>query len=235
MLKETLTLGMNLLKKVVKAAFELGKTIARVHQADGRVHLQDRGAPDRSRAGSRRRQVVDILETVVGASYFVFRKIVNAVLQALGPVGDVLGWLLDRGEALASALWREAVLAIRFVKKSVTEMLDWAAAQTQAAFDRIIELCEDVGAAVTEVIDWAIARGDDVLEVLGGLWERVGNSIDYALNYLETDFIPGIAKFVKGALGAGYRTGQAHRVGGRARPSRSRWKWCAARSRPASP
>jgi hypothetical protein len=129
---------------------------------------------------------------------------VNAVLQALGPVGDVLGWLLDRGEQLASALWREAVLAIRFVKKSVSEILDWAASQTQAIFERLIQLCEDVGAAVTEIIDWGIARGQDVLEVLGGLWERIGNSVDYALNYLATDFIPGIAKFVKGALGVGY-------------------------------
>ena len=57
----------------------------------------------------------------------MFRKIVNGVLQALGPVGDVFEWLLDRGEALASDLWREAVLAVRFVKKSVDEILDWAA------------------------------------------------------------------------------------------------------------
>jgi hypothetical protein len=61
-----------------------------------------------------------------------------------------------------------------------------------------------VGAAITEIIDWGIARGQDMLDVLGGLWERIGNSVDYALNYLATDFIPGIAKFVKGALGAGY-------------------------------
>jgi len=119
-------------------------------------------------------------------------------------VGDILGWLLDRGEALASALWREAVLAIRFVKKSVSEILDWAAAQTQAAFERMIQLCEDVGAAVTEVIDWAVARGADALDLLGSVWEKVGNSITYALNYLEHDFLPGVAKFVKGALAAGY-------------------------------
>jgi hypothetical protein len=128
---------------------------------------------------------------------------VNGILQALGPVGDILGWLLDRGEALASALWREAVLAIRFVKKSVSEILDWAATQAQAVFDRLIQLCEDVGAAVTDIIDWGIARGQQALEILGALWERVGNSIEYALNYFEKDFIPGIAKFVKGALSAG--------------------------------
>jgi hypothetical protein len=82
-------------------------------------------------------------------------------------------------------------------------MLDWAAAQSAAVFDRIIVLCEDIGAAVTETIDWAIARGGDALEVIGGLWDRLGNSVFYALNYLENDFLPGIAKFVKGALAAG--------------------------------
>jgi hypothetical protein len=115
----------------------------------------------------------------------------------------VLGWLLDRGEAFASRLWRDAVQAIRFVKRSVTEILDWAAEQTLAMFERIVQLCEEVGAAVTEAIDWAIARGNDALELLGSLWDRVGNSVIYALNYLEHDFIPGVAKFVKGALGAG--------------------------------
>ena len=110
---------------------------------------------------------------------------------------------LDRGEALASELWREAVLAIRFVKSSVTDILDWAAQKAQDVFERIVQLCENVGAAVTEAIDWAIARGQDALEVLGGIWDRIGNSVIYALNYLETDFIPGIAKFVKGAIGAG--------------------------------
>jgi hypothetical protein len=129
-------------------------------------------------------------------------------LQALGPVGDILGWLLDRGEALASALWREAVQAIRFVKKSVTEILDWAATQEAALFDKLIQLCEEVGSKVTEILDWAAARGDDMLDILGGIWDRIGNSVLYALNYLETDFIPGVAKFVEGALKAGFAIAQ---------------------------
>jgi hypothetical protein len=149
-------------------------------------------------------KAVDFLEAVASSTYFEFRRIVNGVLQALGPVGDVLDWLLDRGEQLASALWREAVLAIRFVKKGVSEVLDWAATQAQDVFDRMIQLCEEAGAAVTEMIDWGIARGQDALEILGGLWDRVGNSVVYALNYIEKDFIPGLAKFVKGALAAGF-------------------------------
>src|SRR6478736_3573325 len=115
------------IKKVVEAFFALGKALVTLLKETLTLGMA-------------------LLKKVVTESYFVFRKIINAVLQALGPVGDILGWLLDRGEALASALWREAVLAIRFVKKSVTEILDWAAEQTQAALERIIQLCEDVGA-----------------------------------------------------------------------------------------
>ena len=203
LLKETLNLAMNLLKEVVKAAFALGKTIIEFtrQMIEFTYRTAARLIDAALQVGAK---VVDILESVAKSSYFIFRKIVNAVLQALGPVGDILGWLLARGEALASALWREAVLAIRFVKKSVVEVLDWAAAQTEQMLERMVQLCEEVGAAVTEVIDWAIARGNQALEILGGLWDRVGNAVIFALNYLESDFIPGIEKFVKGALAAGF-------------------------------
>ena len=103
---------------------------------------------------------------------------------------------------MASNLWREAVLAVRFVKESVTEILDWAATQVDAVFDRILEAIEDVGTAIYEVIEWAQAAGDFALELLGEATRRVGNSINYVLSYLEKDFIPGIAKVVRGALNA---------------------------------
>ena len=36
-----------------------------------------------------------MLETVVTSGYFVLRKIISGVLQALGPVGDILDWLIS--------------------------------------------------------------------------------------------------------------------------------------------
>src|SRR5690606_33518092 len=117
---------------------------------------------------------------------------------ALGPVGDIFEWLLDRGEALASALWREAVLAIRFVKKSVTEVMDWALAKGQQFFDRMLEIVEDIGSTIAEVIEWAQVAGNKALEWLGEATVRLGNSVGYVLSYLEKDFLPGINRFVKG-------------------------------------
>jgi hypothetical protein len=47
------------------------------------------------------------------------------------------------------------------------------------------------------------SSGDFALDLLGQAIVRVGNSVYYVLNYLEKDFIPGIAKIVEGMLKAG--------------------------------
>lgn len=204
LVKDVLNIGMNLLKQVLKAAFELGKTILEFTRT--LVEFTYKTAARLIDAALQiGKTVAEILDSVAGATYYIFRKIVNGILQALGPVGAVLDWLISRGEDLASALWREAILACRFVKKSISEVLTWAAQQTMSVFEKIIQLVENVGAAVTEIIDWAITIGDEMLEQLAGMWERLGNSVIYALNYLEKDFIPGVAKFIKGALNAGFK------------------------------
>ena len=149
------------------------------------------------------------------AGYFVLRKIINGVLQALGPVGDVLDWLISRGEALASALWRQAVLAIRYVKKSVTEILDWALTQADGVFDRILLAIEEVGTALADVIEWAKVTGEAALEALGEATVRVGNSISYILTYLEKDVLPAIRDVIHGALRAGLAVANFIELGSR--------------------
>jgi hypothetical protein len=54
------------------------------------------------------------------------------------------------------------------------------------------------------MIEWAEAAGNWALEKLGNAIVDLGKSVDYVLNYLATDFIPGIEKMVKGVLDAGY-------------------------------
>ncbi|MCU7830808.1 MAG: hypothetical protein KZQ85_17250 [Candidatus Thiodiazotropha sp. (ex Myrtea sp. 'scaly one' KF741663)] len=203
LLRDVAAIAFDLLKSVVKAAFELGKTIAEftLSMVEFTYRTAARFIEAALEVGA---AVIEILEAVATASYYVLRKIINGVLQALGPVGDIFEWLLDRGEALASKLWRETVLAIRYVKRSVTDVMDWAMQQGQAFFDRMLEIFEDIGTAIGDVIDWAAAVGDAALEALGEATVKLGNSVSYVLNYLQKDFLPGLAKFVKGVLDVGY-------------------------------
>ena len=94
-------------------------------------------------------------------------------------------------------------MAVRYVFKSVTQVLDWAAQQTDKIFDSIIKVVEDAGSAITSMIDWAASQGNAMLEKLGGAFERVGNSISYALSYISNNFLPGLGSFIKGLLDAG--------------------------------
>ena len=45
--------------------------------------------------------VADLLAQAVASGYFFFRKMVNGILRALGPVGDVLDWVLDQAANVA--------------------------------------------------------------------------------------------------------------------------------------
>ena len=84
---------------------------------------------------------------------------VNGVLKALGPVGDVLDWVLTQAASAADQLYREAVLAIRYVKKSVDEVLDWAAAKTAAVFEAIVKAIEAAGIALHRGVPVGRRRG----------------------------------------------------------------------------
>ena len=101
MLKGIANIAFDTLKKVVQAAFELGKTIAEftVSMVEFTYRSAARFIEAALEVGV---AVVEMLETVVERGYFVLRKIINGVLQALGPVGDILDWLITRGEDLAS-------------------------------------------------------------------------------------------------------------------------------------
>ncbi len=95
------------------------------------------------------------------------------------------------------------MLAIRFVKHSVTEILDWARAQGAAMFDAILQSVEAAGEAISTVIEWAEAVGDQALELLAEATRRVGNSIEYVLSYVANDALPALGNVIKGALDAG--------------------------------
>ncbi|MBK9369678.1 MAG: hypothetical protein IPN01_25835 [Deltaproteobacteria bacterium] len=202
-LQDVASIAFKLLKETIKAAVELGKSVAEFASSMVECTYRGRRAPHRRGAWRWARRSPTCWRPWSPKGYFVLRKLVNGVLQALGPVGDIFEWLIDRGEALASTLWREATLAIRYVKKNLTDVFDWALAKGQAFVNRMVEIAEDIGSALTEVYDWAVAAGTTALERVGEATVRLGNSIGYALDWLSQDAIPAIGKFVKGALDAG--------------------------------
>jgi hypothetical protein len=148
-------------------------------------------------------KVADLLAQAVAKSYFVFRKMVNGILKALGPVGDVLDWVITQAANVVDRLYREAVLAINFVKKSVDEVLEWAAAKSVAAFEAVVKAIEAAGLLLRDVIRWAAAAGDKALELLGEVTQRLKNSISYVLTWVATDAIDGLRAVVRGLLKAG--------------------------------
>src|SRR5205814_5587696 len=79
----------------------------------------------------------------------------------------------------------------------------WAATQAQDVFNAIVKNMEDIGESIKSMVEWAESAGTWALEKIGNAIVTLGNSVDYLLNYLEKDFIPGIARAVKGMLAAG--------------------------------
>lgn len=152
--------------------------------------------------------VVEILGTVVGASYWVLRRIINGIIEHLGPVGDILDWVLTQAENSVSRLWHDALLAIRYAKGKITDAIEWAANKGEEAMEAILNAWESIE---EDLIDFYAAAADiakqdvnTIFECIGKVTIKLENSVTYVLNYLEKDFLPGIRDFVKGLLDAGY-------------------------------
>ena len=152
--------------------------------------------------------VIEILGTVVGASYWVFRRMINGIIEHLGPVGDVLDWVLTQVEDTVSDLWHDALLAIRYAKGKLTDAIDWAVNKSDEALEAVLNAWESIE---EDLIDFYKAAAELAAIGVNNIFEQIGkatikleNSVTYVLNYLEKDFIPGIRDFVKGVLDAGY-------------------------------
>jgi phage-related protein len=116
-LHDVASLAMDLLKQVVKSAFELGKTL--VEFVGSMVEFTYRAAALFIEAAlDVVMTVVDMLETVVSKGYFVLRKIINGVLQAL-PRCRSESYALARGtsvlrgtESVDLKRWQRAIIPI---------------------------------------------------------------------------------------------------------------------------
>ena len=152
--------------------------------------------------------VAGLLAEVAGASYFVLRKMVNAVIKATGPFGEILDWALTRLESFAEDVFHSVLTAARYAGAKLTEALDWVVDKGTQAIKAMVNAWESVRERLIDLYRWASEQAQQIAEVI---WEEIGratqrfrNSVVYVLLYLERDFIPGVRRFVTGLLDAGY-------------------------------
>jgi hypothetical protein len=148
--------------------------------------------------------VAGLLTQIAGHGYLVLPRFVTGVLGALGSVGEVLEWVLERAEQFAEDLWRDALLALRFAGAQLTAALDWVTDKGTQAIKAMVDAWESIRERLIDLYEWGATLVGGVADVV---WEAIGqatikfqNSISYALIYLQTTFVPGVAAFVKGML-----------------------------------
>lgn len=206
LLADLAEIAVDLLAKVLEAAFELGATI--IEFVAETVKTTYAGAKRLVEAALEAgAALVELLAEAAEGTYFLLRRMVFSVLDTVG-LGEVFDWALSQLEAGVSAVFREVVLAVRFAGGVLTDALDWAAEQTEAAFEAMVDAWESVGESLLDLYEWASALATDlaseVWERLGRITTRLHNSVTYVLNYLEDDFLPGVRRFVRGLVDAGY-------------------------------
>ncbi len=148
--------------------------------------------------------VAEILAEVVEATYWQLRRIVNGIVKALGPIGDILEWAWNQVGAAADQLLRSVMKAIRYAGGVLTGALEWAYDKGTAAMEAVIKTWEAIGEGLIEVYKWAKGMAADVWDYIGQATSRLGNSIYYVLEYLKEDYIAGIFHFVKGLMKAAF-------------------------------
>ena len=152
--------------------------------------------------------VLELVGEVVGSTYWAFRRIVNGIIAATGPVGAILDAVLGVVEDFVGDGWRATLNALRFAGAQLVEVLDWTRGQAIAVLQQVLQAWEDIGEALIDVYRWAkdvaVATGDLVFEVIGRATFALRNSVTYVLGYLENDFLAGVEAFVGGLLDAGY-------------------------------
>ena len=152
--------------------------------------------------------VAEIMATTVSGTYWMFRRMVNAIIRRTGRFGEVLDWVLTQAEDSVTELWEDALQAARFGGQRILDAVAWAVDRADDALDAILNAWETMGENLIDFYEEAarLARSgtDAVFERIAEATVRLENSVLYALKYLEKDFLPGMADFVKGALAAGY-------------------------------
>ncbi|MGB3800127.1 MAG: hypothetical protein WA952_09960 [Lewinella sp.] len=156
--------------------------------------------------------VAEILATAVAGTYWMFRRMVNGIISRTGRFGEILDWVLTQAEDSVSELWEDALQAARFAGQEIKDAVAWAVARGDEALDAVLNGWETMGENLVDFYEEAArlaqAGVDFVFERIGQATIHLENSVVYVLKYLEKDFLPGMADFIKGALDAGYEVAE---------------------------
>lgn len=147
--------------------------------------------------------IADLLGEVVSESYFVFRRFINGIIVNLGPVGDIMGFVLDQFENGVANIWRSTLLALRFAEANLMDALDWMAAQGQLVINEMIAAWESIGEDLITLYEWALTAGSVIWQAIGEATATLGNSIYYVYNFLRTSGVQFLFDVTRGLLRAG--------------------------------
>ena len=147
--------------------------------------------------------VASILATALQQGFLIFRRTLHALLQKLGPLGDVFDWLLTQASNVASLAWREAINAMQMFGRSVSEVLNWAKNKSMDVLKQVVNAIDSAGMVIADVIAWAKNAGDAALKAVGEALYKVGRTVESIMIWIEKDVIAGVRAIVAGLLKAG--------------------------------
>ncbi len=207
LIEDILTLAIDLVRKFFKALTRLAGALAKFAAEVFRMTYKLAAALV-SKMIDAGLAVAEIMETVVGANYWVFRRMVNGIIAKTGRFGAVLDWLLTRAESTVSEAWEDVLQAARYAGGEIKDAIAWAVDKSDAALDAVLNAWETMGERLLDFYEEAARLAQSgvtgLFERIGAATRRLENSVLYVLKYLEKDFLPGIRDFIKGALDAGY-------------------------------
>ena len=166
----------DLLREVVRLALEAGAVLAQsVGEAPKRTYRRAVALA----AGIR---VSDLLQEVAAEGYSALRGKVSAVLDAAGPLGDVLRLALGAAGRVGGDLVRRRLLAVRYAREHVGPAPDWAVGAGGDAFEAVLRAWEDIGERLIDgyrrIANVARRLGDTVRQSPARATVKIGNAID---------------------------------------------------------
>jgi hypothetical protein len=200
--RDLTSLSAELLRDTVRATLDAGKTLVDLTIATMQTSYAyaKRLVEATIAAGA---AIADVLGAALTAGYQVFRRTLVAVLDTLGPVGEVFEWIFEQAESATSTLWNIAMGALREIAGGVGAVVEMAAQTSIDLLETVIEAGVAAGATLEELLEASLALSDAALELLGQALYKAHFTVDAILIWADKDALEGLRHIVHGMLDAG--------------------------------